>query len=264
MALKSSGGENNLLKAYNMMLYFAGTMIMWDPENECIRDFWKEGILKSLPVSSSNPLYIKAASQLRESISDRNSSFENMKNDFTALFSGAVLPLAPATESCYREKYNFVYGVKKSRVTDFYHAYGWQSTFRDTISDDHIGIELLFLTLMVEKYLELDDEVCNIEMGNETRRFIDDHLLTWVPDWNKSVQENAITLSYKGIGNLILACIEDIYAIMKGNPPPPLPGVEPETLSFWFHLSPLTSSGCYNTSQGQSPRLPCRNESCSF
>jgi TorA maturation chaperone TorD len=214
MALKKSGGENNLLKAYNMMLYFAGTMVMWDPENECIHDFWKEGILKSLPVSSSNPRYMKAASQLRESISDPNSSFENMKIDFNGLFTGPVSPLAPPTESGYREKYNFIFGVKKTLVTDFYQAYGWQSTFRDTISDDHIGIELLFLTLMVEKYLEMDDDVCNIEMRNEIRRFIDEHLLTWVPDWNNSIQEHSITLSYKGIGTLILACIEDLYGIM--------------------------------------------------
>jgi TorA maturation chaperone TorD len=217
MVLKRSGGEKNLLKAYNLMLYFAGTMIMWDPENECIHDFWKEGIIKSLPVTSSNPRYIKAASQLRESVADNNSSFEKMKKDFTSLFSGTPLALAPPTESGYREKYNFVYGVSRNRVTDFYQAYGWQSTFRDTVSDDHIGIELLFLTLMVEKYLELDDEVCNIEMRNEIRRFIDDHLLTWVPDWNNSVQEHATTLSYKGIGTMILACIEDLYGIMGEN-----------------------------------------------
>jgi TorA maturation chaperone TorD len=216
MILQKTGGENNLLKAYNMLLYFAGTMIMWDPENECIRDFWKEGILKNLPVSSSNPRFIRAASQLRESISDRNSGYENMKKDFTALFSGPVLPFAPPTESGYRKKYNLVSTDKISLVTDFYNSYGWQSTFRDTVSDDHVGIELLFLTLMVEKYLELDDEACNVEMGNEIVRFIDKHLMTWVPEWNERIQEYATTLSYKGIGTLIVACIEDIHAIMVG------------------------------------------------
>jgi TorA maturation chaperone TorD len=209
-------GQNNLLKAYNMMLYFAGTMVMWDPENECIHDFWKEGILKSLPVKSSNPRFMKAAAQLRESISDDNSGFEKMKKDFTALFTGPGSSLAPPTESGFRAKYNFISGEKRPAVTEFYQAYGWQSTFRDTISDDHIGIELLFLTLMIEKYLELDDEVCNIEMKNEILRFMDDHVLTWVPEWNDRIQEHAITLSYKGIGTLILACIEDLHGIMEG------------------------------------------------
>jgi putative dimethyl sulfoxide reductase chaperone len=217
MVLNKTGGENNLLKAYNMMLYFAGTMVMWDPENECIHDFWKDGMLKSLPVTSSNPSFIKAASQLRESISDKTSSFEYMKRDFQALFSGSDTQYAPPTESEFRKKYKTFSGKKISGVSEFYKSYGWQSTFRDSVSDDHIGIELLFLTLMVEKYLELDDEVCHIEMKNEIRRFIDDNLFTWISDWNEKIQENALTISYKGIGSLIIACVEDLYSLMDGS-----------------------------------------------
>lgn len=217
MVLKKISGENNLLKAYNMLLYFAGTMIMWDPENECIHDFWKQGMLKNLPVSSSNPMFIKAASQLRDSISDKSSSFDNMKRDFHVLFNGSEMSLAPTSESDFNKKYRPVSVKKGSAVSDFYQSYGWQSTFRDTVSDDHIGIELLFLTLMVEKYLELDDEVCHIEMKNEIRRFIDENLMTWVPDWNERIQEYAQTNSYKGIGSLIIACIEDLYSIMDSS-----------------------------------------------
>ena len=47
--------ENNILKGYNMLLYFAGSMIMYEPSEECIVDFWTNGVLKKLPVSSSNP-----------------------------------------------------------------------------------------------------------------------------------------------------------------------------------------------------------------
>ena len=50
-----------------MLFYFAGSMIMHEPSEECIVDFWEKGILKNLPVSSTNPNFINAASQLRES-----------------------------------------------------------------------------------------------------------------------------------------------------------------------------------------------------
>ena len=43
-----------------MLLYFAGSMIMYEPSEECVVDFWTNGILKSLPVSSSNPNFIQA------------------------------------------------------------------------------------------------------------------------------------------------------------------------------------------------------------
>jgi TorA maturation chaperone TorD len=214
MIRKKIKSQRNLLKAYNMLLYFAGTMIIWDPENECIHDFWKEGILSALPLKSSNPRFMKAASQLRESIEDHNSGLEYMKDDFHALFKGATTLLAPPTETDFNNKYSLVSTGKNSPVGDFYESYGWNSSLRETIPDDHIGVELLFLTLMVEKYLEIDDEACHVEMKSEIRRYIDNHLMNWVPFWFERIQENASTLSYKGIGTLILACIEDLYGIM--------------------------------------------------
>lgn len=202
-----------------MLLYFAGTMIMFDPSNECIHDFWKEGMLKSLPVSSNNPRFIKASSQLRGSVDDPNSVYDRMKADYLALFKYGGNPFAPPYESSYR-KTAIINGTRgTSEVTEFYKSYGWVSHFKNEIPDDHIGIELLFLTLMIEKYLELDDEACHREMQNEIRRFISQHVMSWVPAWNKNVQENAMTLSYKGISTLIQACIEDIYGMMESKEP---------------------------------------------
>ena len=64
---------------------------------------------------------------------------------------------------------------------------------------------------MIDKYIVLDDEACRGEMRKEIRRFINSHVLSWVPFWNDRIQKNANTLSFKGIGNLILACSEDIF-----------------------------------------------------
>jgi len=69
----------------------------------------------------------------------------------------------------------------------------------------------LFLTLLIDKYLVLDDEACQDEMRKEIRRFINHHILSWVPEWNNKIQTHAKTLSFKGIGNLILSCSEDIF-----------------------------------------------------
>lgn len=215
MTLEIKDKQPNILKGYNMMLYFAGTMIMFDPSQECINDFWSQGILKNLPVSSHNPRFIKAASQLRESVDDKNSSVKMMKEDYLTLFTGTGNPLAPPYESVYRSKEHLMFDKQTSEVREFYKSYGWESKFKGKIPDDHLGIELLFLTLMIEKYLDLDDEACNAEMRNEIRRFINQHLTTWVPEWNSHIQENAKTLSYRGIGTLILACIEDLYNIMN-------------------------------------------------
>ena len=201
--------NNNILKGYNLLFYFAGSMIMHEPSEECIVDFWERGILRNLPVSSSNPNFVKAASQLRDSFVDKSTFGKLLHEDFLRLFTVNVL--APAYESKNNLKLIENPDYRTENVTEFYDSYGWKSKFKGRIDDDHLGIELLFLTLLIDKYLSLDDEACIGEMRKEIRRFINTHILSWVPTWNNKIQKHANTLSFKGIGNLILACSEDIF-----------------------------------------------------
>jgi TorA maturation chaperone TorD len=211
--MDSKSQNNNMLKGYNMLFYFAGSMIMHEPSDECIVDFWEKGILKNLPVSSSNPNFVKAASQLRDSFTDKTAFAKLLHEDYLRLFARGIPTLAPAYESQYLKKVADKSGYNSSSVTEFYNSYGWQSRFKGKIADDHLGIELLFLTLLIDKYLILDDVACREEMRNEVRRFINHHILSWVPEWNQKVQIHANTLSFKGIGNLILSCAEDIFKL---------------------------------------------------
>ena len=191
---------------------------MHEPSEECIVDFWEKGILKSLPVSSSNPNFVKAASQLRESFVDKTVFGKLLHEDFLRLFTSNSHSLAPAYESKYRNELTEYSHFNPSHVTEFYNSYGWKSKFKGRIDDDHLGIELLFLTLLIDRYIILDDEACRGEMRKEIRRFINTHILSWVPVWNNKVQIHANTLSFKGIGNLILACSEDIFLLLDHKP----------------------------------------------
>lgn len=213
------GQNNNMLKGYNMLFYFAGSMIMHEPSDECIVDFWEKGILRNLPVSSSNPIFVLAASQLRNSFTDKTAFAKLLHEDYLRLFARDLPTLAPAYESRYTKESSDNSVKKPSSVSEFYNSYGWQSRFKGKITDDHLGIELLFLTLLIDKYLVLDDLACRDEMRNEIRRFINYHILSWVPQWNQKVQDNANTLSFKGIGNLILSCAEDIYVLFDQKSP---------------------------------------------
>jgi len=204
----------NVLKGYNLLLYFAGSMVMYEPNEECIVDFWHQGIIRRLPVTSTNPNFNLAASQLRESCVEKAQCLRELRNDFSRLFNSSDTPLAPAYESVYQ-----VRSFEKNRlsVSEFYQSYGWISKYKGKINDDHLGIELLFLTILVEEYLGMDDQVCVTEIRSEIRRFIQIHLFPWIDDWNRKVQENASTLCYKGISTLIIACVEDIYSLCDNN-----------------------------------------------
>jgi len=205
--------HNAILKGYNMLLYFAGSMIMYEPVEECVTDFWSNGMLTTLPVSSTNPRFVKAASQLRSSCENLDLCLVRLRDDYNRLFNETGAFSAKPVKSSYNGVY-FLNDTKEEKVSDFYNAYGWRNRSRYNIPDDHLGIELLFLTLLNDKYIAIDDSSCKKEMSREIRRFIENHILSWISEWNEKMQEYSMTLSYKGIATLIYAICEDIYALL--------------------------------------------------
>lgn len=215
MQIMKRDKENiNLLKAYNMLLYFAGSMIMKEPSDECINDFWTRGTVKNLPVKSSNPRFIKAASILRDSCRDKDTCREKMVADYRRLFDSDGPRLVPVCESEYTDRLNDDFPARTT-VDEFYRTYGWNPDQHHHVPHDHLGIELLFLTRLTDKFTSFDDEPCMRELGKEIIRFINLHILSWVPAWNDRMQQHAQSECYKGVGYLIYACIEDIRGILS-------------------------------------------------
>jgi len=210
-------GSNNLLKGYNLLLYFAGSMIMYEPTEECITDFFSDGIMKKMPVSSNNPRFMKAVSVLREVCTDREGCRKSLISDYNRLFSSDGQMLAIPRKSAYRMYQN---SSSEGSVNEFYNSYGWRSISRAKVPDDHLGLELLFLTKLIDKYLQFDDEPCRVEMKKEISRFIGEHIITWIPEWNSKMQKNAESVYYRGIANLAHGSIEDLYLIFEDQSKP--------------------------------------------
>jgi TorA maturation chaperone TorD len=196
-----------------MLLYFAGSMIMYEPVEECVNDFISGGTVNNLPVSSTNPRFVEAASRLRQSCENLAFCRQILQDDYNRLFSESGPMLAPPFKSSHSPE-PLKSATRGETVSDFYNTYGWKFRSRYNIKDDHLGIELLFLTLLIDKLISFDDEACKVEMKSEIRRFIDWHLFSWIPVWNKKVQEKALTNCYKGIASLIFASCEDIYKML--------------------------------------------------
>ncbi|HOM41586.1 MAG TPA: molecular chaperone TorD family protein [Bacteroidales bacterium] len=209
--------ENNLLKGYIMMLYFSGSMVMFDPSTECVYDFWTKGMLKQLPVWSPNPDFVKAAALLRQSTERAQNKHELLKEDYLRLFSGIGKPLAPPVESVYRSDEHIMFDRNTEEIRNIYRKHSWESKFKNKIPDDHLGIELLFLTYLIEKYINSQAILERQSLTNEIVEFIQEHMLSWVPQWKDDVVNNASTLAYRGIALLVSASLEDIKKIIGEN-----------------------------------------------
>lgn len=204
--------QANLLKGYNLLLYFGGSMIMSEPTDECVIDFWANGSLNKLPIKSANPRFLMAASLLRDSCHDKVTCKSLLSSDYRKLLDLAANPMAPAVASAYM-KIGAGSNDITSEISSFYKTYGWEPN-KALVPADHLGIELLFLTKLVDKYLVLDDAPCINEMKNEIVRFIDRFLLPWLPEWTEKMNALSASDSFRGISILIYACIEDIRGMM--------------------------------------------------
>jgi len=208
--------NNNFYTAYSLMLSFAGSFILYEPQSGCINDLIDMKLFKSLPVESDNPKFILAASYLRKINGEQPLDYDEIINDHLELFGGKGEAFAPPYGSVYMSKDHLMNDLSSREVRKIYNAYGWRSDMEGKVPDDHLGIELQFINLLLEKYPRLEDDVCRREIKTDILKFIDNFIKPWINQWNINIQENAGSNFYKGIGYLTVAGIEDVYSTMKG------------------------------------------------
>lgn len=202
--------NNDILKGYSMLLYFSGSFILNEPMESCIKDFANGDLFRKMPISSNNPNYILASSFLNNISSKSPVSYDEILADYLTLFGLSGIPQAPPFESYYcKEPASSKEMIPEVHYT--YQAYGWQPETAESVPHDHLGIELQFLNLMLEKYHEIEDGVCHMELSKDIKKFIDNHLRPWLSEWNAKMQEHAISDFYKGIAFLVVACVQDVY-----------------------------------------------------
>lgn len=203
-------GNKNIIKAYSMLLYFAGSFILNEPAEECIQDMANNDLFKKMPLKSKNPNYTLASSFLRNINKEQKIDYDLIIADYLTLFDSSGIALAPPFESYYPIDVSTENQKIIPAVHSTYISYGWQPDKAESVPDDHLGVEIQFLNLMLEKYNEIEDSICRKELINDIKKFIDTHLSHWLSTWNKLMQKHASSDFYKGISYLVLACVQDI------------------------------------------------------
>lgn len=211
--------DDNFFAAYSILLSFTGSFILYQPKSGCISDLIQMDMLRKLPVESDNPNFIQAASYLRKINPDHPLDYDEIIRDHLELFGGKGKGHAPPYGSVYLLKDHILYDKISLEVRKVYNSYGWKSEMEGKLPDDHLGIEIQFINLLLQKYRELEDDVCRKEVREDLIKFIETYIKPWINKWNLSVQENAESDFYKGIAYLTLSGIEDIYSTLTRKNP---------------------------------------------
>ena len=151
----------------------------------------------------------------KNSIGDE--AFENMRADYTRLFIGLDKVIAPPWESVYFGDERLVFQQRTLEVRAWYKRFGLEAERIHQEPDDHIGLELLFLSHLAALGIQALNEQDNArfeEILNAQREFFMQHPGAWALTWCGLVEENARTDFYKGLARLIRGALSALSEVL--------------------------------------------------
>jgi putative dimethyl sulfoxide reductase chaperone len=146
--------------------------------------------------------------------------FEKMQTDYTRLFVGPDKVLAPPWESVHFGDDRLIFQQRTLEVRAWYQRFGLEAERIYQEPDDHIGLEMLFLSHLASlgiQALNQQDEAHFEELFNAQREFFKKHIEIWAPIWCSLVKKHAQTDFYKGSANLTLGAISALAEMLDVN-----------------------------------------------
>ena len=142
-------------------------------------------------------------------------AFDDLRVDYTRLFTGPDRVLAPPWESVYYSEERLVFNAQTSQVRAWYQRFQLEVEKRFQEPDDHIGLELAFIAHLARLALgalDRDDQATFEAVVAAQREFLSKHLLNWAPDWCALMQTHAHTDFFRGVALLTKGVLAEIAA----------------------------------------------------
>lgn len=128
-----------------------------------------------------------------------DAGLQALRADFTGLFHLSAQPY----EAALLDESGHLNARATDRVTDFYRACGYRPAPRAGVMGlDHLSAELEFMAHLAEAEREAwragDASKAGETLGHQAR-FLDEHLLRWMPIFTAAVEEEAETALYRAL-----------------------------------------------------------------
>ncbi|OIP16807.1 MAG: hypothetical protein AUK53_03015 [Betaproteobacteria bacterium CG2_30_59_46] len=149
-----------------------------------------------------------ALSGLATAVPGPEAADDELAADYAAIYLTHAYRASPC-ESVWHDKDHLAWQEPTFAVRAWYRRYGLAVADWRTLPDDHLAYQLEFVARLLEK-----DET------EAAARFLDAHLLTWLPDFSRRVAQRAATPFYRALANVTLATVTGLRR--------KLPSVEPE------------------------------------
>lgn len=181
-----------------------------EPPREFVETLATSGTVSAFPFRDESPAIAAGVSEVAAHLNDpanlTTEAHEDLHWDFTRMFIGPFTLPAPPYESVYRGEDRLLYQEETLEVRQEYRKYGLNTRECNPEPDDHVGLELDFmyhLTQLASERFAAGDRPGLAAVLQDQRRFLDQHLLQWVPKFSDDVIRSADTDFYRGFARIL-------------------------------------------------------------
>lgn len=189
---------------------FLSTALYSDPSPEKFKIYFEHNVFEDLVQAgeiNKNIQYLAEFFQAEKS----EEEYKKLYLEHRLLFSGSGKLIAPPWGSVYLSREHIIFDEHTLAVKEFYKANGYEVLDMKKGPEDHIGLELSFISnlnsrLLVELKSENPDEVKIYENLKTQIEFINNQILTWFDKFANLIYQAENTVFYKNIVEFL-----DIY-----------------------------------------------------
>jgi TorA maturation chaperone TorD len=209
-----------LLTGEALTFSLLGRALYSEPDRAWLQSLAADDIFAEAPLGNEQPdvqagLLLLQDWTLRQRDAMNDEAFEALKADYTRLFQGPGKVLAPPWESVYFSEERMTFQQQTLDVRNWYRRFGLQAVRLYQEPDDHIGLELIFVSHLAQRSLqalEQNDIAAFETLIAAQRDFLTAHLLKWAALWGKAVRSQVRTDFFRGIALLTQGVLADVNA----------------------------------------------------
>jgi TorA maturation chaperone TorD len=188
-----------------------GMLLYQEPTKERISELLKDEFFSDIPFADDDAQIAEGCVMLdawahEAAERDLTDVVTDLNREWLRLLVGYGEPKAPPWAAYYFEKDPVIFGSKTLEVRHWYARYGLELERKYHEPDDHLGLMLQFLALLISKENEAqktDDVETARHYQQEQKNFLEQNLLSWVPHWQTLMTDEARNPFYRGLALLI-------------------------------------------------------------
>lgn len=197
-----------------------------EPDRELLRALRESGFPGGLALRLGSEAGESACQRMAEGIAllpdpPDDETLEWLAVDFADIYLNYSLRASPF-ESVWLDEDGLLHQQPMFNVRRWYERYGVAAREWRLRSDDHLTLQLEFLALVLDPAADEEEDTPAARLS-DAARFMDEHLLRWLPDFAACVSRRCGTIYFAGIALLTAAYAEELrdhLAELLGEPRP--------------------------------------------